>query len=134
MSQFLTAIFAIAVWELLIRIYTEVCHELRRPHRREVITLEIDMATTQVTVGIPEAFVVNALNAAGLIVADSGITVTVDNGTASISTDGSAGTFTAATPGPVTLTATDGKLTTTSSVTAVAAVDNTPASLSIVLA
>ncbi len=62
-------------------------------------------------VGEPVAIEVVALNEAGRQVIDTGITVTSDNGTVTVATDGKVGSFTAAKEGDVTLVATDGKFT-----------------------
>ena len=79
------------------------------------------------------AFTVVATNKAGRVVADKGITVSVDNaaiGSASVGDDGSGGVFVAAAPGTGNLSATDGTLTSAPFALNVTA-DTTPATLTI---
>jgi hypothetical protein len=106
----------------------------RLDQRAATLTIEgITMAS--IVEGGVQAFTVVAKNKAGVVVPDTGITVTAVGGKATVGTDGSAGSFTAGPAGEATLTASDGTLT-SAPVTitiVVAAVDVTPASLEIVL-
>lgn len=92
-------------------------------------TLTILGETNMADIGTPFLFTVVAKNAAGVVVPDTTIVVTTDNGTVTCNPDGSGGVLNAATAGTANLSATDGKLTTT---LAVPVVDNVPASLTIV--
>jgi hypothetical protein len=92
-------------------------------------TLTIIGATNMADVGKQFLFTVVAKNSGGVIVPDLTITVSSNNGTATVNPDGSGGVLTPASAGTATLTATDGTLTTTLDVPVV---DNVPASLTIV--
>ena len=122
MSIWLFVLLAIGGW-----LAFELALWLWKRSRRGVLI--IIGATNMADVGKQFLFTVVAKNSGGVIVPDLTITVSSNNGTATVNPDGSGGVLTPATAGTATLTATDGTLTTTLDVPVV---DNVPASLTIV--
>ncbi len=101
-----------------------------------VVSIEIEAAMAQVNEGGVVNFTVVAKNAAGRVVPDNSVTVSVtpDGASATVAPDGSAGVFTAGSvDGDFSVVATDGKLTSAPFVVTVAQ-DNTPATLEVVAA
>jgi hypothetical protein len=137
MSAFLTAIFAIALWELGKSIHAETYNFVAEWNDNAPATLTIEVDMAQVEVGKPFKFYVAVRNASGRVLDSTGVTVTTDNGAVVadpfVNVIPTAATYllTAATEGAATLNATDGKIAALA--VAVPVLDNTPATLEIVI-
>ena len=113
----------------IVRELKRIRHLFDRP-----FILDIEGTFMDVIVGQTANFTVVAKNAAGTVVPDTNISVTVDaNGTATVNADGTGGVFTATSVGSANIVATDGTLTSPPvSINCVA--DTKPATLEIVFA
>jgi hypothetical protein len=125
------AVFALLLGIVIGLAYRPCRHALHEHFT--VVSLEIvGVVMAQVVEGGVFNFTVVAKNAAGRVVPDSGVTVSVTGGSAVVADDGSAGVYTAgAVDGDFAIVASDGKLTSAPFPVTVAA-DNAPASLEVV--